>query len=462
MNLDEIIKRIPDYSCFLTIDELDASTAQLAKDFPDRVQVRCVGHSRKGAPIQLIQIGHGSKNALVFACPHPNEPIGSLTVDFLTRELASNEALEKELDYTWYFIKCIDIDSTRMNEGWFKGPFGITNYMHNYFRPAFRDQVEWTFPVEYKKISFNSPIPETQVLMNLIDTLHPEFMFSLHNLGFGGTYWYITKDLPELYPKFYDITKKMGVPLKLGEAEVPYAVSFAPAVFKMLKTKDSYDYTERFTGKDPSAKHDYGTSSDEYANRDGREHTTTFVCELPYFYSNKIDDTSLTDRDRSDVILESCDIKERLDAKTRAAYAPVMELLSPEDNFFRRALDEKLGGSDSIDAQRAWAKSPQCAGKATQAQMFDNLYVMRYFRCTNLCLLMRGIAFEIERAGQRGFTPDEVERLKKSLAEVEALLDSECAYLEENMHYQITPVRNLVTVQVVCGLLTAEYVSSHS
>ncbi len=30
------------------------------------------------------------------------------------------------------------------------------------------------------------------------------------------------------------------------------------------------------------------------------------------------------------------------------------------------------------------------------------------------------------------------------------------------MHYQITPVRNLVTAQAVCGLLTAEYVSSHS
>ena len=91
MNLNDIISRIPEYSCFLTVDELDQSTARLAKDFPGRVEVSCVGHSRGGHPIQLIKIGHGSKNALVFACPHPNEPIGSLTVDFLTRELASNE-----------------------------------------------------------------------------------------------------------------------------------------------------------------------------------------------------------------------------------------------------------------------------------------------------------------------------------------------------------------------------------
>lgn len=462
MDLANIVKRIPDYSCFLTVDELDSSTAQLAKDFPDRVEVSCVGHSRQGSPIQLIKIGHGSKNALVFACPHPNEPIGSLTVDFLTRELASNPQLEKELDYTWYFIKCIDIDGSRMNEGWFKGPFGITNYMHHYFRPAFRDQVEWTFPVTYKKLHFNSPIPETEVLMELIDTLHPEFMFSLHNLGFGGAYWYISKDIPELYPKFYDITKQMGVPRKLGEAETPYAVSFAPAVFQMMKAKDSYDYTERFTNQDPAAKRDYGTSSDEYANRDGKDRTMTFVCELPYFYSNKIDDTSYTDRDRSDVILESCDMKEKLDAQTRQVYDAVISLLSPEDNYFRRALDEKLGGAESIQAQRAWAKSPQCAGKATQAQMFDNLYVMRYFRCTNLCLLTRAIAFELDRAAQRHFDSAQMDALKKAHADAEALLDSECAYLEENMNYQITPIRNLVTVQVVCGLLTAEYVSSHS
>lgn len=461
MNVKEVVSHIPDYSCFMTVDELDASTFRLAEQYPDRVQVRCVGHSRQGHPIQLIQIGHGSKNALVFACPHPNEPIGALTVDFLTWELAANEALERELDYTWYFIKCIDIDGIKMNEGWFKGPFGITNYMHHYFRPAFRDQVEWTFPVEYKRLKFNSPIPETKVLMELIDTLHPEFMFSLHNLGFGGAYWYMTKDMPELYPQFYEIVKEMGIPRKLGEAESPYAVSYAPAVFQMIRAKDSYDYTEKFTNKDPVAGHNFGTSSDDYANRDG-ERTTTFVCELPYFYSDKIDDVSFTDRDRSDVILESCDMKEKLDAKTRAIFEQAEALLDPDDNYYRRAVEEKLGSADAIEAQRAWAKSPECAGKATQAQVFDNLYVMRYFRCTNLCLLVRAIDFELERAEKRGFTPEQVAILKKAHEEALATLDAECAYLEENMHYQITPVRNLVTAQAGCGLLAAEYVSSHS
>ena len=61
-----------------------------------------------------------------------------------------------------------------------------------------------------------------------------------------------------------------------------------------------------------------------------------------------------------------------------------------------------------------------------------------------------------------GFTPEQVATLKKAHEDALATLDAECAYLEENMHYQITPVRNLVTAQAGCGLLAAEYVSSHS
>ena len=43
--------------------------------------------------------------------------------------------------------------------------------------------------------------------------------------------------------------------------------------------------------------------------------------------------------------------------------------------------------------------------------MFDNLYVMRYFRCTNLCLLVRGIDFELNRAAERGFTAEQVRQM---------------------------------------------------
>jgi len=41
--------------------------------------------------------------------------------------------LRESLGYTWYLVKCIDPDGTRLNEGWFKGPFSIENLARHYY-----------------------------------------------------------------------------------------------------------------------------------------------------------------------------------------------------------------------------------------------------------------------------------------------------------------------------------------
>ena len=115
-------------------------------------------------------------------------------------------------DSTWYLIKSIDLDGTQLNEGWFKGPITLTNFTRHYFRPAGYEQVEWNFPFHYKNYTYDKPIPETVCLMNLIDKIQPQFMYSLHNAGFGGTYWYLTRESPELWDKFYAATAKQNIP----------------------------------------------------------------------------------------------------------------------------------------------------------------------------------------------------------------------------------------------------------
>ena len=120
-------------------------------------------------------------------------------------------------------MKCIDPDGTRLNEGWFKGPFDIYTYASNFYRPAGKDQVEWTFPIEYKTLKFDSPLPETQALMELIDTAKPHFLYALHNAGFGGAYFYINRQVPSLYPELHRAIENLGIPLSQGEPEVPWA-----------------------------------------------------------------------------------------------------------------------------------------------------------------------------------------------------------------------------------------------
>ena len=69
-------------------------------------------------------------------------------------------------------------------------------------------------------------------------------MGSLHNAGFGGVYYYLSRDEPALYPTFYDLPRWEDLPLRLGEPEVPYATEYAPAIFGMISTADAYDYME--------------------------------------------------------------------------------------------------------------------------------------------------------------------------------------------------------------------------
>ncbi|CAF1181647.1 unnamed protein product [Rotaria sordida] len=70
------------------------------------------------------------------------------TVDFLLNTLIDYPQLL--LTYIWHLILCIDPDGTRLNDGWFSGPFTIRNYARNFYRPSMGEQVEWTFPITYK------------------------------------------------------------------------------------------------------------------------------------------------------------------------------------------------------------------------------------------------------------------------------------------------------------------------
>ena len=242
MNIETILSKIPDYKDFYLVDELDEFLLSIVKNYPNIAELNEIGRSRKGHPILALTIGEGKKNALCFACPHPNEPIGSMTIVALIGLFVKYPELLKETGYTWHLIACIDPDGTRLNEGWFKGPFTLTNYARNFYRPPGYHQVEWTFPINYKGMIFNEPIPETRALMRLIEELKPNFMFSLHNTAFGGAYWYLNKNIPQLCEELEYSATRQKIPLQLGEPEAAYVEKFSQAVHSMLSIKYFYDY----------------------------------------------------------------------------------------------------------------------------------------------------------------------------------------------------------------------------
>lgn len=451
MDLRQIAHDIPNYDAFLTVDELNASTRALHAAYPELTQLRRVGETRSSDPIEMLTIKGGSKQALVFGGPHPNEPIGTMTIEYLSHRLCEDAALRDELGFTWHFIKCIDADGMRLNEGWFKGPFTPTNYARHFFRPASFDQVEWTFPIHYKTLRFDQPLPETQTLMRLIDEIQPHFIYSLHNAGFGGVYYYVSRDCAPLYPLFHELPSWYNLALELGEPEVPFAKTFAPAIYDMIRTTQFYDYLLQNGTPDPAAVIQSGMSSADYSDKYG---SFFLVVELPYFDDPRVNSQKLTNVLRRDAILQGLEIEDESDHWANEIMTQVRPMLTQE-TLITRAVSAFLKTSgDYRQAQRQWAASAEETNRpATEAEVFSNLLARKFYRLLIYGMLVRVLADELAAGNPAVVIAD-------THAEASAKLDEMGADLEHQLNYRALPIRSLVGVQVCAGLATAQYLAA--
>jgi hypothetical protein len=451
MNQDilDVLNDVPDYQVFLTVDELRDSARRLADEYPAVVQVLPVGRSRQGDPIEALQIGDGPRVVLLFAMPHPNEPIGSMMLEYLSCRLAADGALRERLGYTWYLIKCIDPDGTRLNEGWFKGPFSIAHYARHYYRPPSYQQVEWTFPIDYKTLHFDDPLPETQALMALIREQKLDLIYSLHNSGFGGAYFYLSEMAEPLYEPFHEVVHSQGLPLHLGEPEMPFAIKYDSAIFQVPPIAQMYDFLEQQTGTDPAEVISGGTSSFDYARRFGDPFC--LVCEMPYFYSPAIDDTSPADMARRDAILQAVR-EERAEIEfLRAQYEAAGEALTVSSPFRDTIAETLRTSAQHLAAQENWARTdPATAETATVAEKFDSLVVSRFYQLLNLGMWVRLLDAQIAATGA---SP----ALSGARQAAQDAFESRSDELEDALDYEVVPIQKLVRVQLGSALLAAGY-----
>ena len=451
MNFNHLLENIPDYKVFLTVDEMDESSRKLAEEYPDLVEMYEAGKSRGGHPIYVLKIGNGPKNAFMFGCPHPNEPMGCMMLEYFSRYLCEHDDFREEFGYTWYLIKSIDVDGTKLNEGWFKGPFTLYNYAKNFYRPIGSEQAEWTFPFDYKKYKWDTPLPETKVLMDIIDEKKPVFMYSLHNAGFGGAYWYLTREAPEIYEKLYAAAEKNHVPLHLGEPEAPFIPCFSKAIYKMLGMAEEYDFIEKYGEGDPVEMMFAGDSSDSYAKKHG---TFCLVAELPYFYSPKIEDTTELPYARLEAVERG--LKDTLESQNEMAscFDRFKDLCGPDNVFVKivgRSLDDR---EKSYTADLNFARQNEEHKKPCKvSEEFDNAIVTRFYSMLSWGSLIRGAKYELER--RRG-TEDE-KMLEEVIAEMEEKLRVLSGWVEEQTQYSVVDIKRLVGVQLESGMIVADY-----
>ena len=453
--LEALLARVPDYESFLTVDELFEAARRVAGEHPDLATCSEVGVSTDGTPIPMLTIGSGPQHVMLVACPHPNEPVGAMLIRFLMDELVANRDLLE--GRTWYLLPCVDPDSVRLNEGWFRGPFTLRHYARHYYRPRSEEQVEWTFPISYKTFRFDQPMPETRALMAAIEQARPDILYSLHNAGFGGVFYYLSHDLKSAYEELHRIPTERGLTLFQGEPEVPWVKALYPAVYAIPKSTEAYDYFEQYGAGDPAQHMMGGASSFEYAGRFGTP--ICLVTEVPYYQSPKIGDTTPIGRSRRDVILEGVErgrevvaLLDRLLEQTR----PVMT----EDSRFLRAVSAFTASQRTmLESQARWASQAEGMDQsAAVAQEADALYLGLFYRALTASMLHRAFEHQLARlaaTGQeatsgQGLAVDRVEAenlIRRADRELEEALDRWMAEVEAHLPYTVIPIRDLVQVQ---------------
>jgi hypothetical protein len=435
LDLAAVLARVPAYERFRSWAALRDGLADLVRAFPGVARVEPVGRSSEGRPIDLLTVGHGRRRVLLVGAPHPNEPIGTLTVDFLARTLCEDERLLHDLDVTLYAVPVADPDGLVLNEGWFEGEFSVLHYARHFYRPPHREQVEWSFPVDYKTLRFTTPSAETQTVMRVMERVRPELFYSLHNAGFCGVYFYVSDDRPALYERLYGLVESQGLAIHRGEPEVPYLKTLAPAVYELFGIGDTYDYMATSLGEDPAPLIEAGTCSEDWLRRLGCD-PFALVCELPYYTAPALEDTTPAGCSRRDAIVRGL-------AAAEAIHARIAETLNaigaaPDHRLTRSVVEYVRKTPKRLAAARAHAAADEFAQEATGAQVCD----------ATLCTPFHHLLYlgEAARVAALAGAPTLAER-------VDATLEALAGDLVRSSALRVLPIRPLVSVQAGAALL---------
>ncbi|MFA9444614.1 M14 family zinc carboxypeptidase [Egicoccus sp. AB-alg6-2] len=445
---------VADHTAFATVDELHARMRDLTDRHPDVASIARVGTSRLGEKLWCLTIGAADAEvstpaALVFAMPHPNEPIGALTALQLAQRLCEDARLRRSTGLVWHIVACIDPDGTRLNEGWFAGPFTRTHYGRNFYRPAGPEQVEWNFPFAYKDAFVDRVMPETLALMRLIDDTRPLLMCSLHNSELGGAYYYVSWDEPELFAQLQAIPQHLGIPLETGEPEASWSVPYADGIYPVLRREDTYDHAERL-GLDPAADPS-GATSTSYADRHG---TYTLVCELPYWADDRsaVGDQPLGTSYAAALRRQAADMRELIGVLSNTLET-VEDDLSVESPFIRatRFFAAFLPGIPADAEQRAAeAASERSATAAEQRSLRD---VVHSCRVRYAGMLLRALEGELAIGNH-------APAIRAAVASLAPRHADWCELAEAATAERPIPIRDLVASQLGAILATAWHLTA--
>jgi hypothetical protein len=438
LDVAAVVDRIPEIDRIPSVDGLLDSFRELAQQHPRLFRLSEIGTARLGEPLLMLSAGTGSRQALMVGGPHPNEPIGFLTLLQFARLLAEDADLRDGLGYTWNLIPCIDPVGARLNEGWYAGPMTVENYHRNFYRPALGHQPEWTFPVRDGGAYFDRTLPETQALMRVIDDLRPHFQYSLHNADFGGAYFILSRDVPGLASELTDAARTCNVPVELAPSEATGWQVAGPAVFVMPPAREM-EFTQE--GSD-AGRRAHGASSLHYAEQYG---SLTLITEVPMWSDTRLYDGWTEHRPYTQTVRTlTADLRQALDelAESLRRATPDLRMSSV---FHAAVTDTMAIGRSYVDSWEKAAEAPKMCNDALTPAVLAGFELTSWrMPLRAAAMLMRLLRIEYEAGNNRPALCAELQATEERFARA-------CARIG-NGAFRRVPFKDLVALQLSAAL----------
>lgn len=280
-----VLRGVPSYSRFHTLWELDQLISKIAR-LPG-VEHCVIGKTKAGEPISMLEIGSGARTCMMIGVPHSDEPLGSLVATYFAQWLAIHPH-EDCFSWRWLIVPVLERTGMRLNEGWFNTFENYASMTKTYFRRPTEDQYEWTFPIRYGDYVWDRPTPETSAVMRVLERERPELLYGLHSSTFHDAYYYLSGDLPDVYPELRKLSSKVRIPLADKVPDIPFGKAYAHGFYAMYGLED---YIRYFSEADPEVLKTMkrGACSDEWYRHEVGGFS--FNCEVPLYRSSKSLDT---------------------------------------------------------------------------------------------------------------------------------------------------------------------------
>jgi len=447
-DFSHVLDNIPDYREYMNVDELNRGSEALAREHPATVKILDLGKSSDGDPIRCLRIGEGKYNALTYGFPNPEEPVGGMAIDCLSRSLAENKSLLREMDYTWYFIKCIDPDGARLNQGFLKGPLTPMNFAKNYYRAPEHLTGEENFPFRYGETDFNHPLPETKALMKLLDQTRFDLISSLHNMKWGGITYQVSEPCPELYPSLQNLTKTFRL-----EPRKRLGTMLAPAVQLAEYFTPVRNYVRaKAAGKGP-LQEITGAYVYEYALL-SNPNVFMFVPECCLWHDMRCWDDRPSDKSMVDVLEYSSRVGSETNRFMLSLYdkaEPYLKQPSPLLEMIRRIMGEIRRPTVNVLDPDPELNTERLKRPATIAEKCETEGRADIYRLFNLGAMIRMFDYQLAKGG------DGKAVLQACKADGMNRLDEWNNELAKKHDCQAHPIRNLVGGCVGGILASAEY-----